>query len=257
MKPPLKKRMGHWLLKHAAPYLLVGLLRLIYWTLRMEKVGDSSPSSIKGPILYGYWHGRMFALPHAYRPRPGRAMHIMISSSRDGEFVARVARLLGYDVVRGSSRRGGLQALAGMMRVLKGGDDASITLDGPVGPCCVAKPGLVMLARKSGVPIIPVAVGYTRCWSLKSWDRFVIPKPFSRVVVVYGVPMTVEKGLDAEGLEAMRLQLEQVVNRMTREADVYAADPEGWGPSDALTRPWAEGDPVEVPDHPPRVASAH
>ncbi|MBF0588974.1 MAG: lysophospholipid acyltransferase family protein [Magnetococcales bacterium] len=251
-KLPFKKRMSRWLMKTSLPYLLAGLIKLIYLTLRVEVVGAPRPASEDGPRLYGFWHGRMFFLPKVYRPRSGHAIRMMISVSRDGEFVARLGRLLGVEAVRGSSRRGGLKALLEMNRLVKQGDDGGFTLDGPVGPAFAAKPGALMTARKVGVPIIPVASGYTDCWCLhKSWDRFLIPKPFSRVVVVFGAPIVVEKGVDANGLEQARVLLQSVLNRMSREADIYARDPEGWGDPTPLMRPWGSSDASQPPDHPP------
>lgn len=136
----------------------------------------------------------------------------MISASRDGELISTIARSMGYTPVRGSSSKGGQEALKGMVRFMKEGKRCAITPDGPRGPRREVKKGVVDLARLTGCPVVPFAFEAQHCWRLRSWDRFIIPKPFSRAVFIYGEPIQVPRkgGDDEEFLERIQGELDRV-----------------------------------------------
>lgn len=156
-------------------------------TLRIKKVGRKDPG--RG-VIYAFWHGRMIVPLFAHRRR---RISILISQHTDGEIASKVARILGYDPVRGSTTRGGAKAFRQMLRKARTGRCLAVAPDGPRGPRCVFQPGVVKLAQLTGLPILPVGIGVERKKVLSSWDRFAIPAPFSRCVIVYGDPIHVDK----------------------------------------------------------------
>lgn len=133
-------------------------------------------------------------------------MHVLISHHRDGELIAKVIKHFDIEAVRGSSSRGAREALRNMIKLINAGDNISITPDGPRGPALVAQEGAATLARLANRPLLPVTFSATRCWRLSSWDRFMIPKPFSTIVVKVGEPLT---SLDTAMLQASLVQLTQ------------------------------------------------
>jgi lysophospholipid acyltransferase (LPLAT)-like uncharacterized protein len=165
------------------------LLRLLASTWRVRTVdgGPLDEARRSGqPVLFALWHGEL--LPLLWHQR-GRGVAVMISEHRDGEVVARIAHSLGYRTVRGSSSRGASRALLGLTRAMESGIDGAITPDGPRGPAHVFAPGVAVAAQRTGVPIVPIRASASRAWRLRSWDRFLIPKPFARVTVTIG-PLT-------------------------------------------------------------------
>ncbi|HEV7993010.1 MAG TPA: DUF374 domain-containing protein [Gemmatimonadaceae bacterium] len=156
-------------------------------------------------LLYTPWHGELLPLLWLHR---SQGIALVISEHRDGEIIARIAETLGYTTVRGSSSRGGSRALIGLIRELESGRDAAVTPDGPRGPAHVFAPGAAIAAQRTGALVLPIRAKASRAWRLKSWDRFLVPKPFAVVEVVYGTPMTVEASSPREAAEqAPRLQL--------------------------------------------------
>jgi hypothetical protein len=138
------------------------------------------------PVLYAFWHGEQFPLVPFHA---GQGIGLMVSRSRDGEIQARLTASLGFVPYRGSSSRGGAAALVGLIQHVRGGHDAGITLDGPRGPIHEVKPGILALARKTNGAIVPLRMFADRAWRLRSWDRYTIPKPFSRIVIEYRAPV--------------------------------------------------------------------
>lgn len=172
-----------------------------------------------GRILFASWHQRFFGgfyFPRLYDLEPA----IMISQSRDGDFIAAVVRRIGWIPVRGSSSRGGRQALQEMMKSLD--KDRSVgahIVDGPTGPPRVIKPGLLSLARKVGAAICPGYVTYENPWIFRSWDRFMIPKPFSRAMIRFGGLTMVPDELTGEEFESLRRRIEEDMIKGYEEAD--------------------------------------
>jgi hypothetical protein len=167
-------------------------------------------------IIYAFWHGRMLALCYSHR-RQG--IHIMVSEHRDGEMIARTVNLLGFLPVRGSTTRGGLRALFQMARRASTGSDVAITPDGPRGPRYRVQQGVITLAQRTGMPIVPVANSASFKKTLSSWDRYIIPLPFSRVVILLGEPIFVPRQLTNEQMEEKRILVERSLNDLTRQAD--------------------------------------
>ena len=202
------------------PPLAAGLIRLLGMTLRYEDVAEPGATpgyKIPGPGVYAFWHRSLLVCAHRFR---GLNIAILISASFDGELIARTVELLGFKAVRGSSSRGGATGLRAMQAAYAAGHRCAITADGPRGPVFVAKPGTAQMANSVMPPgdAVDSATGEAkrgtwvgcfyalpvRAWELRSWDRFLIPKPFSRVLVTWPAhvpadevtPETVQAGLD-------------------------------------------------------------
>ena len=156
------------------------------WSIREVNAGPVRDARRRRqPLIFAFWHGQLLPLLWHHR---GQGVTVLVSEHGDGEVVTRVAHALGYRTVRGSTTRGGGRALLGMARAVAAGSDVAFTPDGPRGPAETFSPGALIVAQRTGAPIVPVAAGVSRAWRLRSWDRFVIPKPFARVVVAYGDP---------------------------------------------------------------------
>lgn len=147
------------------------------------------------PVVLALWHGQMLVPLWHHR---GQGIAILISEHRDGEIIAQVAHALGLRTVRGSTSRGGGRALVGLTRELTAGHDIAVTPDGPRGPAESFAAGTVVAAQRAGAPIVAIGVHAPRAWRLRSWDRFVIPKPFSRVNIAYSDPTYVEAATPRE-----------------------------------------------------------
>jgi hypothetical protein len=150
---------------------------------------------------------------------------MMISRHRDGEFIARAVKFLGIESVRGSTTRGGSSALRGMVRLYRTGANLAITPDGPQGPRHVVQMGTVELARQTGAPILPVTYGASRKKVFGSWDHFILPLPFCRVVYIWGEPVWVRREAGKEEAEEKRLLLAERLRGITEEADRLFRDP--------------------------------
>ena len=171
------------------------------------------------PALYVSWHQRMSFFA---RYLAKKHLIIMISQSRDGEYGKRFADCLGFGYVRGSSSKGGIKALRNMIDYLKSGRSAGILADGPLGPPRIAKIGPIIIARDSGVPIVPIVWGCDRFWTLNSWDRYLIPKPFSKIVIRCEDPIFVpEDAKSAQALEFYRKRLQNVLNKCVNWCDKF------------------------------------
>jgi len=167
------------------PPLAALVIRALGATLRYTEVTDEGTISgdrMPRPSIYACWHDCLFCCIHRFRDQN---LAIIISGSFDGELIARTVQRLGFHVVRGSSTRGGAMGLKGMERAFREGYMCAITADGPKGPAHVAKPGAAQLAQLVDGSFGACCAWPERCWRLKSWDRFVIPKPFSRVRVAW------------------------------------------------------------------------
>lgn len=207
--------------KYRAACLLVSaVLRAIGCTLRVEYSfePDSLPEGTANfnGFIFSFWHRCVLPATYLFRHR---RLAVMTSQSNDGEYIARVIEHFGYIAVRGSSSRGGMRALGELRKILENGGAAVFTIDGPRGPRYVAKRGPVLLGTATGAPIVPFYVAVQRAWILNSWDRFMIPKPFSRVHVALGSMIRVPAGLDENGIEHYRSLMQAALERVTREAE--------------------------------------
>lgn len=183
------------------------VIRMLATTWRYRVVNGSVVSAAHDQgkqVIYALWHGELLPLLWLHRSQD---IALVISEHRDGEIIARIAETLGYATVRGSSSRGGGRALIGLMRELESGRDAAVTPDGPRGPAHVFAPGAAIAAQRTGALIVPIRASASRAWRLKSWDRFLVPKPFALVEVNYGEPAGVEASSPREAAEHVpRLQ---------------------------------------------------
>lgn len=191
-------------------------------TIRFEITGRAGWASRRAqgePVIFVFWHARILPLAHLHR---GGGAVVLISEHHDGELIARIIRRRGFGTARGSSSRGGAQGIRALLKALREGRDLAITPDGPRGPARHMKLGPLIVAQRSGAPIVPVAVGGARVWQMRSWDRFMIPKPFARLRVVYGDPIHVPRGTTETEMEALLAHVETEVNRITDLADGVA-----------------------------------
>ena len=172
------------------------------------------------PAIYATWHSGILLLPWLYADR---RLRVLTSRSRDGELVARLVRRFGLGAVRGSSSRGGAEALRALARSLREGWGVVVVPDGPRGPREVVKPGVIALAAVSGAPIAPVAVGASSEWRLASWDRFRIPRPGARVVVAFGELLCVPARAGRAVQDAARAELQARLAALSCRAAAAAA----------------------------------
>ena len=168
------------------------------------------------PVIYALWHGRLLPLTWHHR---GRGIGALISLSKDGEYIARVVQGWGYQVIRGSTSRGGSRALAEMIRLGRKGRSLAFTPDGPRGPRERMKPGVLVAAMRAGIPIVPLSAAATRAWWFEGWDRFLVPKPFSRIVLSHGAPMIVPADTDDAGIERLSQELENTLQLLQSRLD--------------------------------------
>ena len=182
------------MLARLLPYLIAPLYWLLSKTWRIQEVGPERvleryvQTEARAPCVYAHWHGDELVLVGYYS---FRRLAVLSSLSKDGSIMARTLQLLGYTVFRGSSSRGGARGLIGLIRAVKEGSQSSLAVDGPKGPIYEVKPGVIELALRTGQPIIPVRTRCDRAWFIpRAWNRSYLPKPFARVEVEYGEPIT-------------------------------------------------------------------
>lgn len=205
-------------------FLVVGFLgsnlaRILFSTVRVNEKPGGYPKQLKlegKKVIYAFWHS--FMLMPGYVSR-NLGIKVLISRHTDGEYIANIAQQLGFEIVRGSTTRGGVEALLKMVKEVKGVTSFIITPDGPKGPRFVAQPGVIFLGQKTGLPIVPVSLGMSSYWELPSWDKFRIPKPFSKATIIYGEPIEVPSMLGKSEIEEYRVQLEKKLNEITAESE--------------------------------------
>ena len=211
----MKKSVGDWLLLNLVPPMAAGMIRLLRFFLRIEFIGEEHPRAFwkRGEhVILAFWHDQLLLMVQGYR---GSGAKILISASKDGELIARTMRWFGQGAVRGSSTRGGRSAFKAMMALADEPFDLVFTPDGPKGPRHQIKPGVVQLARLTGRAVIPMAFACSRGHRFSSWDRFLLPYPFSRGVYAFGEPVVYRKGEDAE---EFRARLQQAMEENVRRA---------------------------------------
>lgn len=207
------KKLKFFLIAH----LCSGYIRLVGFTskivfLRPEILKDFL--SQKKPFIFAFWHNRQFFLGY---PKMHNGVSVLVSQSEDGEFIARSVKHLGIKSIRGSSTRGGVKALAEMIRTLKKGGNLAITPDGPKGPVFEVQPGVVHIAQKTGAAIIPLCCSYARKKIFNSWDLYQIPSPFNSIVVGYGTPIYLSED---EPLETASQKIKKALDTLTGETDL-------------------------------------
>lgn len=210
-------------------FLIKGADRLFY--LLVKSIGQTLKYEIEGrehleaversgkPTIYAFWHDRIFAGTYFFR---GRGIVVITSQSVDGEYIARFIKRLGYGSVRGSSTRGGVGALVEMIRLMRQGLPMAFTVDGPRGPRYVAKKGVVLLAKKTGSPIVPFVVESSKYYTVRSWDRLQIPRPFSRVKLIIAPPISVSPDANDDAIEINRMELQKSLDQLVADGKQWS-----------------------------------
>ncbi len=207
-----------------AGFAISSLMKLLgaTWRLRIvDRCGllerETSPA---GPVIWLVWHNRIFTAPVLqWRRLRHRQGSVLTSASKDGDVLAAVCGHFGIKAVRGSSSKRAAAALIQCIDVLKGGDDLCITPDGPRGPKYKLQPGLLLMSQRTGAPIMPIHLRPRSAWRLKTWDAFMIPKPFTRIDVELGPFLTVPPTDSPDSFEAERTRLESLMRAGTGEAE--------------------------------------
>jgi len=215
------KRLRKRLVTAIGPWLACWVIRILGWTMRFVDLGEEIPRAFreKGVTVIGaFWHGRLLMMPLAYR---GKKLGFLVSPHRDGQVVGKALQRFGFLPILGSSYRKGFSGFKNMIKAQRDGWDIAIVPDGPRGPRCKAQMGIIELAKLTGRPIIPLTFSASKKKVFNTWDRFLLPYPFSRGVFIYGEPVTVDPRGDRIHLEEKRDLLERRLNELTERADHY------------------------------------
>jgi lysophospholipid acyltransferase (LPLAT)-like uncharacterized protein len=194
-----------------------GLLGAYYPFVRCEKEGTENFLRFRRegkPLIFVFWHGQLLSLVHHHR---NEGIVVLVSDHKDGEYIARVIHQHGFETARGSSTRGGVKGLKGILRAAKDGKVLAFTPDGPRGPRHEFKWGALVAAQLTGLPLVTIGVGADRAWYLNSWDRFMIPKPFSTLRLRYGAPRWVPRDASEEVVKGLAKEMEDELKRFTLE----------------------------------------
>lgn len=217
---PWKKRILIRCADLAFFFLIKVIGRTIRWQVEGWKNWEDATRQDHVPI-YTFWHNRVFLATYFWQKR---RIVVMTSQSFDGEYIARFIQRFGYGAARGSTTRGGTGAIVEMVRLMRAGLPTAFTIDGPKGPRCVAKMGAVLLAKKTGQPILPFTITPQRYWEAKgSWDRAQAPFPFTRARVDIAPPILVPADADEEELAAKRDALQAVLDELDRRGLEWAS----------------------------------
>lgn len=214
---PFKKR----LMIRAADLVFYFLIRVIGRTVSLTVEGwenwETATKDEQLPI-YTFWHNRVFLSTYFWQKR---RIVVMTSQSFDGEYIARFIQRFGYGAARGSSTRGGVGAVVEMVRLMRAGCPTAFTIDGPKGPRYEAKMGAVLLAKKTGFPVLPFNIAAQKFWEAKSWDAFQVPKPFTRARVMIAPPIHVPPDADEATLAAKRDELQRALDELNERGDEW------------------------------------
>lgn len=217
-------KLRHPLLISLAARIVARFIRIWVGLCKYQYVPLGPPLELTKPgflgrYIFAFWHENLL-IPAYHYSRPN--VYILISKHADGELIAQVSKRLTMQIIRGSTTRGGIEALRGVMSIADGGHLA-ITPDGPRGPRRQVQPGMIFMASRTGMPIVCWGVGFDRPWRAKSWDRFCIPKPFRRAVSVSSHPIVVPRDADRETLERFRLIVQEQMDHCAEQAEQIAA----------------------------------
>ena len=211
----VRRRLRNWIVPLLAPLAV----RVVFRSIRIRWCGPGL--SCPGPrgetsCIYVLWHQRLLGLVYSHRNTNARTL---ISQHADGDLIAGIVERLGFKPIRGSSSRGGIRALREL--IASGGDgfDYGIVPDGPRGPCFEFKPGALFLASQTGFPIVPITISFARAWRARSWDRFLVPKPFTRAVIHVGEPVHIPGELGDGDIASWQRELGTRLKAITEETD--------------------------------------
>lgn len=212
--------LGQRIVLAVVPRIVWAMLWLVGLTWRFEVIAEEGVTPVvfgekAGPEIYCFWHQCVLPCTMYFR-RSGAV--ILISRSFDGELITRILRMFGFEAVRGSSSRGAGKGLLGLKNVIETGRTAIFTADGPRGPIYETKMGPIKLARATGAPVGAFHLQPERAWTMKSWDRFLVPMPFTRIVVSWAQWTHVAAETPPEEFEAKRLELNDAIERARLQA---------------------------------------
>jgi len=224
-KKPLKKRIKRWIYFNIVPFLVYIISEIVGRTSRWVVI-NAEPhlrALHRGEaMVVGFWHSRSFLMPFIFRIEGGKRALVMVSRSEDGIFTARILKYFGIECSLGSSTRGGKEALEQMLALYqKEAIVLAITPDGPLGPAEIVKPGIVILAKETGLPIFTVSYYAKRVSRFKTWDRFVFIHPFNKIVAMEGDPIVVPKDANDYELEQYRQKVEAELKRINEFVESY------------------------------------
>lgn len=189
-------------------------------TLRVSVRGTENLKQLpEGKRIYCGWHGKSLIFENHFRKQ---GIWVIISPSKDGDIQASLFRRMGYQIIRGSTGREGAKAAIESIKVLREGGNMAMTPDGPRGPACEVQPGVITLAEKSGAVLVPTGIAATRKWTINSWDKHLIPKLFTRAIIVFGEPVYVPNKATEQQREEARLELQKRIMEMETEAEKWA-----------------------------------
>jgi len=217
----VSKELIKGLILAVVPPLAYCVIKLLSWSMRIKVVNDHIQDEYRRrgePAIGAFWHGRLLMMPAGYR---GNKLTILISRHQDGELISRTANYFGFKSIRGSTTRGGFSAMREMLKASRERYDIAITPDGPRGPRYHVQNGIIELARRTGMTIIPLTFSSSRKKLFRSWDRFLFPYPFSRGVFIWGEPVFVPRQINGREFESKRLLLEKRLREITDRADRY------------------------------------
>jgi lysophospholipid acyltransferase (LPLAT)-like uncharacterized protein len=209
------------------PYIGLFIVKIISSTYRIRIINPEIERDVlkRGHIpIYASWHQRFFPGITFFASR--KPISIMISQSKDGELISRIVNVLGWYPVRGSSSKGGRQALREIKKLVHEGYKVGHIVDGPRGPLGIVKSGLLFIAQASGMPIVPVITSAEKKWVFNSWDRFMVPKPFSRVIIRFSDEIRIPRELQRSDFEEKRSSIENTLKKLYIETDAIWSNQE-------------------------------
>lgn len=225
-------------------------LGALFRTLRVQRTGHHpilGPREERTPVIFVFWHGRLLPLIHVHRHQ---GVVALVSEHRDGEYLAGFLHHFGFGTVRGSSTRGGIRGLKGLVRAARRGWDLAITPDGPRGPNRELKLGALSVARLTGLPLVPVGVAVASAWRVRSWDGLLVPKPFSTVRVAYGPPSFVPRNAGQAEIDEMAASLQRSLGDLSGQVG-DTVPPVEFGDTSPPVEFGDTAPPVEVDDTAP------
>ena len=212
--------MKHFIYINILPYIGLIFIKLLSLTYRIIIINPEIEKRLleRGETpIYISWHQRLFlGLTFLAKRHP---IAIIISQSRDGDLIARIAEILGWHPIRGSSSKGGRRSLIQILNLMKEGYKIGHIVDGPRGPFGKIKPGLLAIAKLSGKPILPIIISAEKKWIFNSWDKFIIPKPFSRIIIRFDTEIYIPKNIQKKKIEETIISLENKLEELYRDTD--------------------------------------
>jgi len=212
--------MKKFLFNYVLPYFLYVLILVWCWTIRKSRKNSEKENFVRNlskNYILTLWHGRIFYLFYYLRRRPD--FHLLISPSQDGDLLARLAKLMGYSVIRGSTFKKAISSARSLIKVLRRGERIIIIADGSRGPRIKAQLGSIQLAAITGSPLIPITYGAANKIELNTWDRFVLPLPFTRCVISFGQCIFVSQRPDEKVVREKQKELEVALNNLTTSSE--------------------------------------